>query len=141
MDRSVVLLVVLGIAAPGLAGCTAQAEVHAVAPPPPRAEVVVAAQPAPPVQREVVVERPAPPVAEVVVATPPPAPPVVVEPPAPPAPGPDYFWIAGYHRWNGHAYIWEKGRYERRPRPAANWVPARWEPRANGHVWVEGHWG
>ena len=22
------------------------------------------------------------------------------------APGPGYIWIAGYHRWDGHAYVW-----------------------------------
>ncbi len=67
--------------------------------------------------------------------------PVVVEV-RPPPPSPDHMWIEGYQRWDGHAYIWMPGRFERRPhRQRTRWVPARWEPRAKGHVWVEGHWG
>ena len=163
MNQKIALIVVLGTIAPSLAGCTARvvaepprpprAEVVVVAPPPPRAEVVVAAPPPPPPPRaevvvvappppraEVVVERPAPPVAEVVIEAPPPPPPLVVEV-QPPAPSPNHFWIAGYHRWDGHQYIWTKGRYEVRPHAGARWMPARWEPRAKGKVWVEGHWG
>jgi hypothetical protein len=144
MDRSVLIAVVLGALAPGLGGCAARVEARANVPPPPRAEIVVAARPAPPVEQPAppvaVVERPAPPVAEVVVEAPPPAPPIVVEP-APPRPGPEFILIEGYHRWNGHAYVWERAHWERPARPGLRWIPARWEPRARGHVWVEGHWG
>ncbi len=28
------------------------------------------------------------------------------------APGPHHAWIAGYHRWDGAAYVWVPGRWE-----------------------------
>jgi hypothetical protein len=57
------------------------------------------------------------------------------------SPGPDYVWIAGYHTWNGNAYVWVPGRWERAPRPRARWVPGHWErSRKNGWYFVEGHW-
>jgi hypothetical protein len=71
---------------------------------------------------------------------------VTVRPPHPivekraPAPGPGYMWLGGYHRWDGHAYVWEPGRWELPPRPHAHWVAHRWEHRGNGWVFVEGHW-
>lgn len=77
---------------------------------------------------------------EVVVASPPPPPPPPPEP-APPPPRPGQVWIAGYHRWNGRAYVWERGHYERPPRSNARYVPAHWEARGRGKVWVNGHWG
>jgi hypothetical protein len=69
-------------------------------------------------------------------------------PPPPPeqevvpvSPGPDYVWIGGFHRWNGHGYVWVRGHYDRRPHSAAHWEPAHWEHRgARAHVWVEGRW-
>lgn len=67
----------------------------------------------------------------------PPAPPAEV---IPPAPSNEHVWVAGHYQWEGHAYRWEKGRYERRPRPAATYVPAHWEQRARGRAWVDGHW-
>ena len=76
---------------------------------------------------------------EVVVESPPPPPPVQVEVvPAPPSP--EHFWIAGYHRWDGRAYVWVPGRYDRRPHAGAVWRPARWEARGRGRVWVEARW-
>ncbi len=57
-----------------------------------------------------------------------------------PAPGPGYVWIAGYHRWDGRAYVWVPGRWERPPRPHAKWVAHRWVKRHGGWVLVEGHW-
>jgi hypothetical protein len=83
---------------------------------------------APVVQTEVVVEGEAP-------APPPPQVEVV-----PAAPGPDFFWVRGYHRWDGHHYVWMGGRYERRPHPNAQWRAAHWETRGRGHVWIEGNW-
>jgi hypothetical protein len=72
-------------------------------------------------------------------AEPPPPPPPIAE--APPAsPGPEFVWIGGYHRWDGHAYIWIHGHYDRRPHAAAHWQPAHWENRGRGHVWIEGRW-
>ncbi|HZU85365.1 MAG TPA: hypothetical protein VE987_20680 [Polyangiaceae bacterium] len=69
---------------------------------------------------------------------PPPPPPVVEVTPAPP--GPDFVWIAGYHRWTGRHYVWVRGRYERAPRARARWVGPHWEARGRAHVWVEGRW-
>jgi len=75
--------------------------------------------------------------AEVIVRVGPPAPIVEVRP-ARPAPG--HVWIAGYHRWDGNAYVWVPGRWEAPPRPRARWVAHRWVRRHGGWVFVEGHW-
>jgi hypothetical protein len=56
------------------------------------------------------------------------------------APGPDYVWIKGYHRWDGNAYVWVPGEWRQPPRPHARWVDHRWEHRKDGYVFVEGHW-
>lgn len=56
------------------------------------------------------------------------------------APGKDYVWIPGYHRWDGNRYAWEKGRWDRAPRPRARWIAPRWEHRRDGYVFIEGHW-
>jgi hypothetical protein len=79
---------------------------------------------------------------EVIVEGEPPAPPPPQSEPVPQSPGPDYFWVAGYHRYDApsHHYMWTKGRYERRPHPNAQWKAAHWEPRGHQHVWVEGNW-
>jgi len=55
-------------------------------------------------------------------------------------PGPEYFWIAGYYRWDGGVYAWVPGRWERRPRERAVWVSGRWYHERRGWYWVEGHW-
>ena len=55
-------------------------------------------------------------------------------------PGRDYIWIDGYHRWDGRAYAWVPGRWERPPRPHARWVAHRYVRRGGGWVYVEGHW-
>ena len=55
-------------------------------------------------------------------------------------PSPDHVWISGYHRWDGHAYIWTAGRWERPPRAHARWEAHRWVHRHDGWVLVEGHW-
>ena len=72
---------------------------------------------------------------------------VRVGPPAPivetrvVAPGPGYMWIEGYHAWDGRAYAWRPGHWDRAPRANARWVPARWvHDRRNGWYLVEGHW-
>ncbi len=57
-----------------------------------------------------------------------------------PAPGPGYVWTPGYHRWDGHAYVWTAGAWVRPPHPGAHWVPARWVHRPGGWMMVEGHW-
>jgi WXXGXW repeat (2 copies) len=56
------------------------------------------------------------------------------------APGPGYIWVGGYHSWNGNAYVWVPGRWDRPPRPHARWVAHRWVKRHGGYVLVEGHW-
>ncbi|HYB53544.1 MAG TPA: hypothetical protein VEG84_06740 [Thermoanaerobaculia bacterium] len=67
-------------------------------------------------------------------------PPLVVET-VPVAPGPNHVWIAGYHRWDGHAYVWVKGHYVVAPRPHAAWVAGHWVHHAShGWYWVDGHW-
>ena len=75
--------------------------------------------------------------AEVVVKIAPPAP--IVEQ-RPVAPSHDHVWIAGYHRWDGNAYVWTPGRWEVPPRPHAVWVAPKWNHRHDGYVFVEGHW-
>lgn len=76
---------------------------------------------------------------EVTVTAPPPPPPPEVEVVAA-SPGPEYYWVAGYHRWWGGRYVWVRGHYERRPYATARWYPAHWERTARGHVWIEGRW-
>jgi hypothetical protein len=56
------------------------------------------------------------------------------------APGPGYFWTAGYHRWDGNAYVWVPGTWVLPPRPGARWVAHRWVRRHGGWVFVEGRW-
>jgi len=57
------------------------------------------------------------------------------------APGPHHIWIAGFHRWDGQAYIWVPGRWELPPAKYRDWVPGHWvHHRHNGYYWVEGHW-
>jgi hypothetical protein len=70
----------------------------------------------------------------------PPPPPVAEVEVVPAAPGPEFFWVPGYHRWNGRQYVWIRGRYERRPHARAHWVPSHWVVRGRSHVWVEGRW-
>ena len=71
---------------------------------------------------------------------------VKIAPPAPivearvVAPGPDYVWIPGFHRWDGRAYVWVAGRWDRPPRPHAVWVAGHWRHHRNGWYWIEGRW-
>jgi hypothetical protein len=81
---------------------------------------------------------------------PPPVPPgvayVSVSPPVPvpevlvTAPGPDHVWVRGYHRWDGGAYVWVPGSWQRPPRAHAVWVSGRWRHTSRGWYWVEGRW-
>ena len=52
--------------------------------------------------------------AQVVVRVAPP-PPIVEHRPV--APGPRYVWTDGYHRWDGHRYVWVSGRWVMPPHP------------------------
>ncbi len=78
---------------------------------------------------------------EVVVADPPPPPPLPPEVAPPPPPEPGAVWVAGAHRWDGHAYVYERGHYEHPPRANARYQQGHWEQRGNGKAWVNGRWG
>ena len=56
------------------------------------------------------------------------------------APGPEFVWVPGYHRWEGERYVWVAGRWDRPPHPRAKWVAGRWRHDRNGWFWVEGRW-
>lgn len=56
------------------------------------------------------------------------------------APGPQYVWVDGYHRWGGSQYEWVAGRWAMPPRPRAVWVPGRWVSSRRGWYWVDGRW-
>jgi len=71
---------------------------------------------------------------------------VKLKPPAlkiekhPARPGPEYVWVGGYHKWDGNAYVWVPGEWQKPPREHAVWVAPRWEHRGDGYVFVEGRW-
>ena len=71
---------------------------------------------------------------------------VRIAPPAPMvehhehAPHPGWVWVDGYHRWDGHHYVWVHGYWAHPPRPGAVWVAHHWERRGDGWVLIEGHW-
>jgi hypothetical protein len=75
--------------------------------------------------------------AQVVVRVAPPEPVVEVHD-HPPHDG--WVWIDGYHRWDGHRYVWVHGRWARPPHPGAHWVAHRWDHHGDGYVLVQGHW-
>ncbi len=56
------------------------------------------------------------------------------------APNRGYVWQSGYHRWDGHAYNWNQGRWEQPPRGHAHWVSHHYVHQRHGWVMVEGHW-
>jgi len=58
----------------------------------------------------------------------------------PPAPSRRHIWIGGYQRWDGHAYVWEPGRWEMPPRARARWIGPRWTHRRHGWAFREGRW-
>jgi hypothetical protein len=49
-------------------------------------------------------------------------------------------WVPGYYRYDGRAYLWVAGRYERPPRARARWVSGHWQQDGPGWFWVDGHW-
>jgi hypothetical protein len=51
-----------------------------------------------------------------------------------------YVWQGGYHRWDGHRYVWVRGRLVRAPYARAAWASGRWERENRGYYWVPGHW-
>ena len=66
-------------------------------------------------------------------------PPLIVET-RPVAPGPHHVWVEGYHRWDGHAYLWVPGRWAIPPHHRSAWVPGHWKHVHSGWYWVPGHW-
>jgi hypothetical protein len=73
---------------------------------------------------------------------------VVVEPAPPPvrvevygvAPGPGYYWIAGYWAWGGTEYFWTPGRWVLPPRGYARYEAGRWQRHGSRWYWREGKW-
>jgi hypothetical protein len=55
-------------------------------------------------------------------------------------PSRDHVWVPGFHRWDGHAYAWERGHWELPPRAHARWVAPRWEHRGKEWRFREGRW-
>ena len=55
-------------------------------------------------------------------------------------PGPEYVWTPGYYRWDGHAYAWSDGSWQRPPHRHARWVTPRWRRDGRDYVFVEGRW-
>lgn len=51
-----------------------------------------------------------------------------------------FVWISGYHRWDGKAYVWVPGRWEKPPHEHAVWIAHKWVKRRGGYVLVEGRW-
>ena len=78
--------------------------------------------------------------AQIVVRIGPPPPRPVEVVPAPPPAHRDWVWVPGYHRWDGHKYVWVRGEYRRPPHAGAVWVPGEWREEGGGHVWHEGTW-
>jgi len=66
-------------------------------------------------------------------------PPIVVEHQSV-APGPDFVWQAGFHRWDGRAYAWVPGQWVRRPHRNARWEAGRWNHDHHGYYWQDGRW-
>ena len=58
----------------------------------------------------------------------------------PTAPRPGWVWRPGYHHWNGHRYVWVRGRWVRPPYRNAVWSEGRWNHEHRGWYWVPGHW-
>ena len=75
--------------------------------------------------------------AQVVVRIGPPPPPREY---APVRPGPRHVWVAGYHRWDGRAYVWSPGTWVVPPPRYHAWVPGRWRNTPRGYVWIDGRW-
>ncbi len=56
-------------------------------------------------------------------------------------PSPRHVWVAGYHRWDGRAYVWVPGAWTVPPQPYYHrWVAGHWRETPHGWIWVEGHW-
>lgn len=69
------------------------------------------------------------------------APPAPIYETVPAAPGPNYYWVAGYWRWNGYRYVWAHGYYATVPYSGAAWRAGHWAHNRYGWYWRPGHWG
>jgi hypothetical protein len=69
------------------------------------------------------------------IGPPPPRPVEVV-----PAPRAGFVWVPGFHRWDGHRYVWVRGHYAHPPRRGQVWYPGEWRAERGGQVWHEGYW-
>jgi hypothetical protein len=49
-------------------------------------------------------------------------------------------WQPGHWRWNGREHVGVEGHYAPRPRREAVWIPAHYDRRPGGWVFIEGHW-
>ena len=49
-------------------------------------------------------------------------------------------WQPGHWRWDGREHIWVEGRFVARPRRDAEWVPAHYDRRPGGWIFIDGHW-
>jgi hypothetical protein len=49
-------------------------------------------------------------------------------------------WQPGHWRWDGREHVWVEGHYVARPRRDAEWVPAHYDRRPGGWVFIDGHW-
>ena len=68
-------------------------------------------------------------------------PPAPIYESVPAAPGPGYYWVPGYYRWDGYRYTWVHGRYAYPPYSGAVWRPGHWVQSPHGWYWRPGHWG
>jgi hypothetical protein len=108
---------------------------------PPPQPVYVQQQPPPPGY----VAEPPPPG---YVAEPPPGAVVVTDAPPPeeveviPAqPDPTFVWVGGFWIQDHGSWVWQRGSWQRPPRPGAHFEPDRWQPaRGGGYVRVQGGW-
>jgi len=55
-------------------------------------------------------------------------------------PSREHVWVGGYHRWDGNAYSWQAGEWQRPPHAHAVWVAPRYNHTRDGYVFVEGRW-
>lgn len=63
-----------------------------------------------------------------------------VIPALPPARAELEVWQPGHWRWDGREHVWVEGHYVARPRRGAEWIPAHYDRRPGGWVFIEGHW-
>jgi hypothetical protein len=51
-----------------------------------------------------------------------------------------HVWVSGYWRWQTNRHVWIPGHWELPPRERVIYVPARWDHRDDGYVFVDGQW-